>query len=141
MTVPFAEIGVTTNFSFLRGASKPEELAVAASLLGLHALGVADRNTLAGAVRIYRTFNDLEAHMWKPKLLVGSRLCFTDGTPEILAYPRDREAYGRLCRLLTVGNLIAEKGECLLQLKDLLEHRYGLLLVDGAAGSFRCQGD
>ena len=129
MTVPFAEIGVTTNFSFLRGASKPEELALAASLLGLHALGVADRNTLAGAVRVYRTFNELESPMWKPKLLVGSRLCFTDGTPEILAYPRDREAYGRLCTLLTKGNLKGKKGECLLELKDLLEHRYGLLLV------------
>lgn len=127
--IPYAEIGVTTNFSFLCGASKPEELAAAASLHRLHALGIADRNTLAGTVRAYRVFNDLEPEQWKPKLLVGARLCFTDGTPEILAYPRDKEAYGRLCRLLTEGNLRGEKGECLLTLHDLLEYRYGLSLA------------
>ena len=128
--VPYAEIGVTTNFSFLRGASKPEELALTASMLGLNALGIADRNTLAGVVRAYRVFNELEAGSHKPKLLTGTRLCFTDGTPDILAYPRDREAYGRLCRLLTEGNLKdEEKSTCHLTLKDLLEHRYGLLLA------------
>ncbi|MBX3534593.1 MAG: error-prone DNA polymerase [Xanthobacteraceae bacterium] len=127
--IPYAEIGVTTNFSFLRGASRPEELAAAASLHRLHALGIADRNTLAGTVRVYRVFNELEPEQWKPKLLVGARLCFTDDTPEILAYPRDKEAYGRLCRLLTEGNLRGEKGECLLTLHDLLEHRYGLSLA------------
>jgi error-prone DNA polymerase len=128
--VNYAEIGVTTNFSFLRGASKPEELAVSASMLGLNALGIADRNTLAGVVRVYRVFNELEAGSHKPKLLTGTRLCFTDGTPEILAYPRDRDAYGRLCRLLTEGNLKdQEKGTCHLTFKNLLEHRYGLLLA------------
>jgi error-prone DNA polymerase len=127
--VPYAEIGVTSNFSFLRGASKPEELAATASLLKLKALGIADRNTLAGVVRAYRVFNDLEEQQWKPKLLVGARLCFSDGTPEILAYPRDRGAYGRLCRLLSEGNLRAEKGECLLTFKDLMEYRYGMLLA------------
>jgi error-prone DNA polymerase len=127
--VPYAEIGVTSNFSFLRGASKPEELAATASLLKLKALGIADRNTLAGVVRAYRVFNDLEAEQWKPKLLVGTRLCFTDGTPEILAYPRDRGAYGRLCRILSEGNLRAEKGECLLTREDLMEHRYGMLFA------------
>jgi len=128
--VPYAEIGVTTNFSFLHGASKPEELAAAASYYRLNAFGIADRNTLAGVVRVYRVFNELEGGHWKPKLLTGTRLCFTDGTPEILAYPRDREAYGRLCRLLTEGNLKnEEKGNCHLTLKDLLEHRYGLLLA------------
>ncbi|MGE0340050.1 MAG: error-prone DNA polymerase [Xanthobacteraceae bacterium] len=127
--VAYAEIGVTTNFSFLRGASRPEELAAQASDLRLHALGIADRNTLAGVVRVYRTFNDLEERLWKPKLLAGSRLCFTDDTPDILAYPRDREAYGRLCRLLTQGNLRGGKGECFLTFQDLMEHRYGLLLA------------
>jgi error-prone DNA polymerase len=128
--VPYAEIGVTTNFSFLRGASKPEELAAAASFYRLNALGIADRNTLAGVVRAYRVFKELEEVYWKPKLLTGARLCFTDGTPEILAYPRDREAYGLLCRLLTEGNLKdEEKGTCHLTFKDLLEHRYGLLLA------------
>lgn len=128
--VPYAEIGITTNFSFLRGASKPEELATAASFNRLNAFGIADRNTLAGVVRAYRVFNELEEGQWKPKLLTGTRLCFTDGTPEILAYPRDREAYGRLCRLLTEGNLKdEEKGSCQLAFNDLLEHRYGLLLA------------
>ncbi|MBX3520997.1 MAG: error-prone DNA polymerase [Xanthobacteraceae bacterium] len=127
--IPYAEIGVTTNFSFLRGASKPEELAAKASRHRLHALGIADRNTLAGTVRAFRVFNELGPEQWKPKLLVGTRLCFTDGTPEILAYPRDKEAYGRLCRLLTEGNLRGEKGECLLTLHDLLEHRHGLSLA------------
>jgi error-prone DNA polymerase len=128
--IPYAEIGVTTNFSFLRGASKPEELAAAASFDRLNALGIADRNTLAGVVRAYRVFNELEEGRWRPKLLTGARLCFADGTPEILAYPRDREAYGRLCRLLTEGNLKdEEKGTCHLTFNDLLEHRYGLLLA------------
>ena len=114
--LPYAELEITTNFSFLRGASRPEELAAAASLLRLSAFGIADRNTLAGTVRVYRTFNDLPGHVWKPKLLTGARLCFADGTPDILAYPRDRESYGRLCRLLTIGNLRAEKGGCILKL-------------------------
>jgi error-prone DNA polymerase len=127
--VPYAEIGVTTNFSFLRGGSRPEEFAAKASELELHALGISDRNTLAGVVRVYRTFNDLDVSQWKPKLLIGTRLCFTDGTPDILAYPRDREAYGRLCRILTEGNLRGQKGECLLTLQDLIEHRYGMLLA------------
>jgi error-prone DNA polymerase len=126
---PYAEIGVTTSFSFLRGASQPQELARKASELKLHALGIADRNSLAGVVRAYRTFNDLEAPQWKPRLLIGTRLCFADNTPDILAYPRDREAYGRLCRILTSGNLRAVKGECLLELRDLIEHRFGMLLA------------
>ena len=62
----------------------------------------------------------------------GARLAFIDGTPDMLAYPRDRAAYGRLCRLLTTGNLRAPKGECHLRLDDLLEHGEGLQ-VDGAA--------
>jgi len=136
--VPYAEIGVTTNFSFLRGGSRPEEIAARASELKLHALGIADRNTLAGVVRAYRTFNDLDPSQWRPKLLIGTRLCFTDGTPDILAYPRDRDAYGRLCRILTTGNLRAEKGDCLLALQDLLEHRYGMLLA--VVPPKRCDG-
>ena len=59
----------------------------------------------------------------------GARLVFADGTPDILAYPRDRPAWGRLCRLLTRGNLRAEKGECILYLEDLLEHIDGLELI------------
>jgi len=128
--VPYAEIGVTTNFSFLRGGSHPQEYVAQAAKYRIDAVGIADRNTLAGVVRAYRVFNEFEAGLWKPKLLTGARLCFIDGTPEIFAYPRDRGAYGRLCRLLTAGNLKDdEKGTCHLTFKDLLEHRYGLLLA------------
>ena len=114
----YAEIGVTTNFSFLRGASHPQEYVHQAADYGLAAIGVADTNTLAGVVRAYSELSNEEL-TYKPKLLVGARLVFIDGTPDILVYPRDRAAYGRLCRLLSRGKLKAEKGECLLTLADL----------------------
>jgi error-prone DNA polymerase len=128
MTV-YAEIGVTTNFSFLRGASHPQEYVHRASKYGMYAIGIADRNTLAGVVRAYSEFGNRERVRYKPKLLVGARLVFNDGTPDILAYPRDRDAYGRLCRLLTKGKRLAEKGECHLRFDDLEEFSEGLLLV------------
>ncbi len=124
----YAEIGVTTNFSFLRGASHPQEYVHQAAAYGLHAIGVADCNTLAGVVRAYSELENEELP-FKPKLLIGARLVFIDGTPDILVYPRDRAAYGRLCQLLSQGKLKAEKGECLLQLSDLLEFSEGQLLV------------
>jgi error-prone DNA polymerase len=123
----YAELAVTTNFSFLRGASKPEELVVTSTMLGHKAIGIADRNTLAGVVRAYDALSQIEGD--KPKLLVGARLVFTDGTPDILAYPKDRAAYGRLCRLLTTGKLRAPKGECHLTFADLLLWREGMLLA------------
>ena len=123
----YAEIAVTTNFSFLRGASHPSEYAAAATVLGLSAIGIADRNTLAGVVRLYDALEQIKEG--KPKLLVGVRLVFADGTPDILAYPTDRVAYGRLCRLLSQGKLRAPKGDCILSLDDLLEWQEGLLLV------------
>src|SRR5262245_26638491 len=126
-TKPYAELAVTTNFSFLRGASHPSELAAAACLLRLSAIGVADRNSLAGVVRAYSALDQIPCE--KPRLLVGARLVFADDTPDILAYPTDRAAYGRLCRLLTVGNRRAEKGDCILKLDDLIEFHDGLLLI------------
>ena len=136
MTIPvgvdttpvYAEIGVTTNFSFLRGASHPQEYVHQAGLYGLHAIGIADRNTLAGVVRAYAELKNPEL-TFRPKLLIGARLVFIDGTPDILAYPRDRAAYGRLCRLLSKGKLAADKGECRLGFDDLKEFSEGLLLV------------
>ena len=128
MTV-YAEIGVTTNFSFLRGASHPQDYVQRASKYGLYGIGIADRNTLAGVVRAYHEFENRRRVRYKPKLLVGSRLCFVDGTPDILAYPRDRAAYGRLCQLLSKGKLAADKGECILHLADLAEFSDGMLLV------------
>src|SRR6185437_14545765 len=126
---PYAEIAVTSNFSFLRGASRPEELMATACLYGYAAIGIADRNTLAGVVRAYAAFDSAELPAPKPKFLVCTRLVFADATPDILVYPADRAAYGRLCRLLTTGKLRARKGECTLHLDDLLEWQEGLLLA------------
>ena len=128
MTV-YAEIGVTTNFSFLRGASHPQEYVHRASKYGMYAIGIADRNTLAGVVRAYSEFGNRERVRYKPKLLVGARLVFIDGTPDILAYPRDRQAYGRLCRLLSKGKLAAEKGECHLTFEEILAASEGQMLI------------
>jgi error-prone DNA polymerase len=93
----YAELGAMTNFSFLEGASHPGELMMQARALGLAAVGVADRNTLAGMVRALMGAEDVDI-----PLVVGSRLGFTDGT-ELIVFPRDRAAYGRLCRLLSLG--------------------------------------
>lgn len=123
----YAELAITTNFSFLRGASHPGEFAAAGTSLRLRAIGIADRNSLAGVVRAYDAFEQIEGK--KPRLLVGARLVFTDGTPDILAYPSDRAAYGRLCRLLTAGKLRATKGDCHLTFDDLLLWCEGMLLA------------
>ena len=126
----YAEIGITTNFSFLRGGSDPRAYVHQASELRLPVIGIADHNTLAGVVRAYKELDNPEIK-YQPKLLIGSRLVFMDGTPDILVYPRDREAYGRLCRLLTRGKRgdDTDKGECHLKLDDLLEFTEGQLLV------------
>ena len=87
----YAEIGITTNFSFLRGGSHPQDYVQQASNLRLPVIGIADHNTLAGVVRAYKELENPDVK-YKPKLLVGSRLVFMDGTPDILAYPRDRAA-------------------------------------------------
>ncbi|TMK08524.1 MAG: PHP domain-containing protein, partial [Alphaproteobacteria bacterium] len=131
MTAPrYAEIGITTNFSFLRGGSDPRAYVHQASELRLPVIGLADHNTLAGVVRAYVELENPEVK-FKPKLLIGSRLVFRDGTPDILVYPRDRAAYGRLCQLLTRGKRgdDTEKGECHLDLDDLLEFAEGQLVV------------
>ncbi len=126
----YAEIGITTNFSFLRGGSHPQDYVHEGSSLRLAAIGIADHNTLAGVVRAYSELDNPEVKH-KPKLLIGARIVFTDGTPDILVYPRDRAAYGRLCQLLTRGKMGAdvEKGECHLKLADLLDYAEGQLLV------------
>ena len=120
----YAELAVTTNFSFLRGASKAEELVLRAKELGLVGLGIADRNSVAGVVRAHAM-----AKVIGFKIAVGARLVFSDGSPDILAYPEDRAAWGRLTRLLTVGKDRAEKGDCILGLPDLLNELEGLNLI------------
>src|SRR6202162_3041283 len=119
----YAELAVTTNFSFLRGAAHPREMVARADELGLAAIGIADRNTFAGVVRAHD-----EAKKRNIKLLVGTRLVTTDGF-EVIAYPTDRAAYGRLCRLLTQGNRKAKKGECHLGFDDILTTSEGQMLI------------
>ncbi len=115
----YAELITTTNFSFLRGGSHPEEMVAQAMALGMTALGVCDRNSFAGVVRGYVTARDNKERSPDFRYLVGVRLVFADGTPDIIAYPTDRTAYGRLCKLLTIANKRGEKGNPLLLLSDL----------------------
>jgi len=159
----YAELAAASHFSFLRGASPPQELVLTALALGHAGLGIADRNTVAGVVRAYDALRQLREHGLPPpekrregsgpgehvwveasdagmgedlrrraqsfRLLVGSRLAFADGTPEIVAYPENRAGWGRLCRLLSRGNRRARKGECLLYLDDLANDAGELLLI------------
>src|ERR1700734_75693 len=125
----FAELAAMTNFSFLRGASHPEEMVARAAELGLGGIGIADRNSLAGVVRAHTFARDNVEAMAGTRVVPGARLAFIHGSPDVLVYPKDRTAYGRLCRILTVGNLRAPKGECWLILKDLLDDGEGLQIV------------
>ncbi|MGF7006178.1 error-prone DNA polymerase [Aminobacter sp. BE322] len=112
----YAEFGIRSNFSFLRGASTPEELTTTAKFLGFSAFGLADCNTVAGVVRAWKMAEE-EKLPYHP----GCRLVFSDGTPQMLAYPQDREGWGHLCRMLTQANMRGEKGAPDLRHEDLLE--------------------
>ncbi|MBU6164807.1 MAG: error-prone DNA polymerase [Alphaproteobacteria bacterium] len=132
----FAELGAATHFSFLDGASSPADMVAAAVALGHCGIGIADRNTVAGVVRAHVAVRELaeaarEAGHEPPpfKLAVGARLVFADGTPDVIAYPATRTGWGRLTRLLTTGNRRAAKGDCILNLSDLIDHADGLLLI------------
>ena len=175
-----AELAVTTNFTFLTGASHPEEMVERAAALGLEAIAITDRNSLAGVVRAYSrlkslrkeavpqkrgvTYEDVRDHAVRarakalrvrkdpsgrqdapdppepnpdadfipvsvPKLIVGTRLVLTDARSDWIALPTDRVAYGRLCRLLSIGKRRAKKGECHLTLRDLHEWGEGMILL------------
>jgi error-prone DNA polymerase len=119
----YAELQVTTHYSFLRGASSPEELFAAAATLGITALGIVDRNTLAGIVRAHEA-----AKATGIRLIVGCRLDLQCGT-SLLVYPTDRMAYARLCRLLTLGKTRAGKGQCHLDWPDVEEWSAGLQVI------------
>ncbi len=119
----YAELQVTSNFSFLRGASHPQELVARAHQAGLAAIAITDRNSLAGIVRGHGVAKKLGL-----RYLVGARLDLRDA-PSLLCYPMDRTAYGRLTRLLTLGRRRAPKGECHLDLADVLAHAEGQVLV------------
>jgi len=129
MSVRYAELQATSNFSFLKGASHPGELVLGAEALGLDAVGICDRNSLAGVVRAWAEAKKRRAAGSKIRALTGCRLEFVDATPSLLVYPSDREAYARLTRLLTLGQRRAEKGDCELRLADFLEHAAGQLCL------------
>ncbi|MFL6764661.1 MAG: PHP domain-containing protein, partial [Sphingomicrobium sp.] len=120
---PYVELGVTSPFSFLRGASDAIELVLTALSLGMDAIGIADRNTLAGVVRMHSASK--EAGL---KPLIGCRLDLVDA-PSLLAYPIHREGYGRLSRLLSLGKMRAQKGECELTLQDVSDHSDGIAFI------------
>jgi error-prone DNA polymerase len=120
----YAELQVATNFSFLEGASHAKELVPRAIELGLAAIGVTDRNTFAGVVRMHKEARLLRAF----PLVVGCRLVLRDGS-EFLAWPTDRAAYGRLCRLLTRGKRRAPKNECQFDLEDVAEFSEGTIFA------------
>jgi error-prone DNA polymerase len=124
-TPSYAELQVTSNFTFLTGASHPDELVRQAAEIGYRAIAITDTNTLSGIVRAHIAAKDAGI-----QLIVGSRLHFAVPLPfTVLVYPTDLAAYGRLCRLLTTGKRRAPKGECWLELHDLIEHQEGLLAV------------
>jgi error-prone DNA polymerase len=132
----YAELAAATNYSFLRGASHPSDMVARALELGMSGIGIADRNTVAGVVRAHAALKEARAKAMATglpdpdfRLVVGARLVFADGTPDILAYPATRFGWGRLTRLLTQGNRRAEKGACILTLDDLLGHNEDLLLI------------
>src|SRR5215203_3610715 len=119
----YTELQVTSNFSFLRGASHPHEFVEEAKVLGYTEIGITDRNTLAGIVRAHATAKNLGI-----RIIVGCRLDLIDGS-SLLAYPTDITAYSRLTNLLTVGNLRTEKGKYLLYKEDVYHYSKGLKFI------------
>jgi error-prone DNA polymerase len=119
----YVELQVTTNFTFRRGGSHPEELADQAADLGYEAIGITDRNTFAGLVRAYTVAKERTI-----RLIPGCRLDLMDG-PSLLAYPTDKEAYARLSALLTLGNLRAEKEKCHIYKRDVYEYSAGSIFI------------
>ncbi|WP_298189066.1 error-prone DNA polymerase [Novosphingobium sp.] len=126
---PFVELGLVTCFSFLRGASDPVDLVLAAHRLGYDAVGVADANSMAGVVRIHG-----EAKALGVRPVIGCRIETVEGLA-FLAYPETRAAYGRLCRLISAGRMARldgewqAKGVCEIDLPLLAAHAEGVHLV------------
>ncbi|MCC6304458.1 MAG: error-prone DNA polymerase [Rhodobacteraceae bacterium] len=145
----FAELSITSNFTFLTGASHPEEYVARAAELGLPALAIADANSVAGLVRAHSAARELARRRAEggpgapaavPRLIPAARLVLAEGAAEgpaggvpgglaVTALPRDRAAWGRLCRLISRGRLRAPKGGCALGLDDLLEWGAGMELL------------
>ncbi|WP_377512278.1 error-prone DNA polymerase [Octadecabacter sp. R77987] len=129
----YAELCTTSNFTFLRGASHPEELITRAAALGLKALAITDRNSLAGVVRAFSALRELRREHGDgarlPKLIIGARLALRDTSTHWIALPHDRAGYARLTRLLTLGKRRAPKGDCYLDLPDLQQGCAGMTLI------------
>jgi error-prone DNA polymerase len=132
----FAELVAATNYSFLRGASHPADMVAEAINLGMTGIGIADRNSVAGVVRALTGLRKLREDAAEDgiklpdmKLVVGARLVFDDGTPDIIAYPTTRHGWGRLTRMLTIGNRRTTKGDCVMKLKNLLIHCEDMILI------------
>jgi error-prone DNA polymerase len=117
----YAELYCRSNFSFLEGASHPEELVQRAAELGYTALAITDRNSLAGVVRAHVAAKEVPL-----KLVIGAEITPTDAPPIVL-WATDRAAYGRLSRLITRGRMRSEKGKCTLAIDDLAAFADGLL--------------
>ena len=129
----YAELCCTSNFTFLRGASHPEELVTRAAALGLNALAITDHNSLAGVVRAYSALKELRREFGNdaplPKLIIGARLILRDSDTHWIALPQDRAAYARLTRLLTLGKRRAPKGDCYLDQRDMVQGCSGMSLI------------
>ncbi|MGI9351359.1 MAG: error-prone DNA polymerase [Rhizobiaceae bacterium] len=120
----YIELSAASNFSFLGGASHAEELVVRAKRLGLDGLAITDCNSVAGLVRGHMAAKEADL-----TFAPGCRLTFMDGTPDIFVWPKHRRAWGNLCELLSLGKRRAPKGECHLEMQDLLRHGHGLLMA------------
>ena len=119
----YTELQVTSNFTFLRGASHPEEIVEQAVKLGFKAIAITDRNTLAGIVRAHSAAKKADI-----KFIPACRLDLLDG-PSLLAFPTDIQAYSRLSNLLTLGNRRTEKGKCDLYKADVYQYAAGMKFV------------
>jgi error-prone DNA polymerase len=123
--VPYVELEAQSNFTFLEGASHPEELAQQAARLGQPAIAICDTNSLAGIVRAHVAAKDAGI-----RAIVGCRLRLSDPLGlEVLVYPANRDAYGFVCRLLSLGKRRATKGSCELTLADLRQCPEGLIAI------------
>ncbi len=129
----YAELCCTSNFTFLRGASHPEELITRAAALRLTGVAITDHNSLAGVVRAYSALKELRREHDEgtqlPKLIIGARLILRDSDTHWIALPQDRTAYARLTRLLTLGKRRAPKGACYLDLRDVAQGCAGMSLI------------
>ena len=133
----YAELHCYTNYSFLQGASHPDELVTQAAALGYTALAITDVHSLSGVVQAHAAAKETQL-----QLLIGAEIRPLNA-PRVVLLATDRASYGRLSRLITLGRCRAPKGECQLNMEDIATHHQGLLaailptagqqLGDGAA--------